>query len=76
MDKQEAMEKGAGPEMKLGCGDVRTGGEQEKDVGMDTVTTEEIEWKDKDLASATLLKLRPEMNKWECELISNLESEW
>jgi hypothetical protein len=69
MDKQEAMEKGAEPETKLGGGDVGTGEDEEKDVGMDTVTTEEIEWKDKDMASATLLKLRPEMNKWECELI-------
>jgi hypothetical protein len=48
MDKQEAMEKDAEPEMKLGDGDVRTGEDEEKDVGMDTVTTEEIEWKDKD----------------------------
>ena len=53
----------------MGPSDVGTGEDEEKDVGMDTVTTEEIEWKDKDMASATLLKLRPEMNKWECELI-------
>jgi hypothetical protein len=69
LDKQEAMEKGVEPEMKIGDGDVRTGEDEEKDVGMVTVTTEEIEWKDKDRASATLLKLSPEMNTWECELI-------
>jgi hypothetical protein len=69
LDKQEAMEKGADPEVKLGDGELRIGEDEEKDVGMDTVTTEEIEWKDKDRASATLLKLSPEMNNWECELI-------
>ena len=63
------MEKGVDTKMKHGNGDVRLLGDEEKDVGMVTVTTEEIEWKDKDRASATLLKLSPEMNKWECELI-------
>jgi hypothetical protein len=60
LDKQEAMEKGADPEVKLGDGELRIGEDEEKDVGMDTVSTEEIEWKDKDRASATLLKLSPE----------------
>ena len=69
LDKQEAMEKGADPEVKLGDGELRTGEDEEKDVGMDTVSTEEIEWKDKDRASATLLKLSPELNTWQCELI-------
>jgi hypothetical protein len=68
MDMKEAMEKSAESEMKLGEGEARIVGVGEKDVAS-TVTTEEIEWKDKDIASATLLKLRPEMNKWECELI-------
>ena len=69
LDKQEAMEKGADPEVKLGDGELRIGGDEEKDVGMVTVSTEEIEWKDKDRASATLLRLSPELNTWECELI-------
>jgi hypothetical protein len=66
MDKKEVM--GAGPETELGGGDARIFGDEEKDVAS-TATTEEIEWKNKDIASATLHKLRPEMNKWECELI-------
>ena len=68
MDKKETMEKGAELETKLGDGDVTILGDEEKGVAS-TVATEEIEWKDKDIASATLLKLRPEMKKWECELI-------
>ena len=69
LDKQEAMEKGANPEVKLEDGELRIGEDEEKDVGMDTVSTEEIEWKDKDRASATLCKLSPELNAWQCELI-------
>jgi len=68
MDKKEVMEKSAEPETKLGEGDARILGEGEKVVAI-KATTEKIEWKDKDIASATLLKLRPEMKKWECELI-------
>ena len=62
LDKQEAMEKGANPEVKLEDGELRIGEDEEKDVGMDTVSMEEIEWKDKDRASATLCKLSPELN--------------
>ena len=62
------MEKGVDTKMKHGNGDVRLLGDEEKDV-VKSVTTGEIDWKDKDGASATLRKLRPEMTKCQCELI-------
>jgi hypothetical protein len=62
------MEKGVDPEMKHGDGDVTLLGDEEKDVA-NAVTKEEIDWKNKDGACAALAKLRPEMGKWECELI-------
>ena len=49
------MEKGVDTKMKHGNGDVRLLGDEEKDV-VKTVTTGEIDWKDKDGASATLRK--------------------
>ena len=58
------MEKGVDTKMKHGNGDVRLLGDEEKDV-VKTVTTGEIDWKDKDGASATLLELWPEMNKFQ-----------